>query len=159
MEYLFAKWIHILSATLLFGTGLGSAFYKWRTDRTDNLHAIYVTNKNVVTADWLFTTPTVFIQPITGLWLAHMISIPILTPWIVISLTLFVIAGLCWLAVVYLQIKMRDIAYQALQSSCSLPPLYYRLAKTWFWLGIPAFLSFIAVYALMVFKPSFESIV
>jgi len=154
MEYLFIKWLHILSATLMFGTGLGSAFYKWRTDRTGNLQAIYITNRNVVLADWLFTTPSVFIQPITGFWLIHRLDLPVLEPWVMVSLILFVIAGMCWLPVVYLQIKMSDMACDALQSNQPLPPGYQRLANTWFWLGVPAFSAIIAVYALMVAKPT-----
>lgn len=70
MEYLILKWLHILSATLLFGTGIGSAFYKFMTDRAGSIQAIAQTNKLVVLADWLFTTPTIILQPITGVWLA-----------------------------------------------------------------------------------------
>ena len=158
MEYVLVKWIHILSATLLFGTGLGSAFYKWRIDQSDNLQAIYITNRNVVAADWIFTTPTVFIQPVTGLWLTHLGNIPVSEPWIFLSLLLFIVSGLCWLPVVYLQIKMRSIAQHALQSKQSLPATYHLLARIWFWLGIPAFIAIFTVYGLMVIKPHFEAL-
>jgi len=157
MEYLVIKWLHILSATLLFGTGLGSAFYKWRADRSGNTHAIYITNRNVVLADWLFTTPTVLIQPITGFWLLHLLGLSVLEPWVMLSLILFISAGLCWLFVVYLQIKMRDIAYKTIPTKKALPLHYQQLAKIWFWLGIPAFTAIIMVYALMVIKPTFAS--
>jgi uncharacterized membrane protein len=153
MTYLAIKWIHILSAVLLFGTGLGSAFYKWRTDRTGNLEAIYITNRNVVVADWIFTTPTVFIQPLTGLWLASAHATPIAEQWLRLSIILFCIAGLCWLPVVYLQIKMRDMACRALLSNNSLPQSYHRFANIWLWLGMPAFSAIIIVMALMVVKP------
>ncbi len=113
MEYLVLKWVHILSATLLFGTGLGSAFYKLMTDQTGNLEAIAQTNRTVVLADWLFTTPTVILQPITGVWLALAVGYPLSSSWIVLSVLLYVIAGLCWLPVVYLQIRMRDLAVAA----------------------------------------------
>lgn len=157
MEYLVIKYLHIISATLLFGTGLGSAFYKWRTDRSKDLAAIAVTNKNVVHADWLFTTPTVIVQPLTGLWLVNLQGHTFAESWLWLSITLFIIAGLCWLIVVYLQLKMRDISTVALNTQTELPDIYHRLAKIWFWLGIPAFASILLVFALMVSKTALLS--
>ncbi len=153
-EYFIVKWAHILSATLLFGTGLGSAFYKWTADRSNNLSAIAHTNRIVVIADWAFTTPTVIIQPITGLWLLHLLGIPISQGWVAVTILLYAIAGACWLPVVWLQIKMRDMSQSAVENHQSLTPLYHRYARSWFWLGIPAFVSMVAVYFLMVFKPT-----
>jgi len=155
MDYLLVKYLHILSATLLFGTGLGSVFYKWRADKSRDLAAIAVTNKNVVLADWLFTTPTVIIQPVTGLLLVYKQGYALTEPWLLTSVVLFIIAGMCWLPVVVLQIKMRDLAQAALLSRNALPELYARLYKIWFWLGVPAFLCVIAVYALMVTRLTF----
>ena len=154
MEYLLLKSIHILSSTLLFGTGLGSAFYKWMADRGGDLHAIAKTNHTVVIADWLFTTPTVIIQPVTGIWLAHILGFPLDTPWIVITIALYVIAGGCWLPVVWLQIRMRDLATAAVTNKQALDERYHYYARMWFWLGVPAFISMVAVYFLMVFKPA-----
>ena len=155
MEYEFIKWVHILSATLLFGTGLGSAFYKWCADRSGNLQAIAHTNRIVVIADWMFTTPTVIIQPITGIWLTNIMGIPLTEPWIFYAFSLYVIAGACWLPVVWLQIKMRDLAQISEANKTSLNSTYHRYARTWFWLGIPTFTAMVAVYFLMVFKPAF----
>jgi len=155
MEYEFIKSIHILSATLLFGTGLGSAFYKWCADRSGNLQAITHTNKTVVIADWLFTTPTVIIQPITGIWLANIMGIPLTEPWVMITLVLYVIAGACWLPVVWLQIQMRNLAKVSLDDQTELNSTYHRYARIWFWLGMPAFTAMVVVYFLMVFKPIF----
>ncbi|MES9947541.1 MAG: DUF2269 domain-containing protein [Candidatus Thiodiazotropha sp.] len=153
MEYTAIKMIHIISSTLLFGTGLGSAFYKWMADRGGDLHNIARTNRTVVTADWLFTTPTVIIQPLTGLWLVHLMGIPFSQLWIVITILLYIVAGGCWLPVVWLQIRMRDIAAEAIENERPLSGQYRRYARAWFWLGIPAFLSMIVIYFLMVFKP------
>ncbi len=153
MEYFILKTIHILSSTLLFGTGLGSAFYKWMADRDGNIAAMAKTNGTVVIADWLFTTPTVIIQPITGLWLVHIMGFPFDEPWIIAAIALYVIAGACWLPVVWLQIRMRDMANNAL-SSRKLDVRYHSYARIWFWLGVPAFIAMVAVYFLMVFKPS-----
>ncbi|MCF6288055.1 MAG: DUF2269 domain-containing protein [Proteobacteria bacterium] len=152
MTYLILKYLHIIGAILLFGTGLGSAFYKWMADCNGNIDNIAITNKNVVLADWLFTTPTVIWQPISGIWMATIIGLPLSTPWLIYSIILYVIAGLCWLPVVFLQIKMQKMSALALQKQTPLPPLYWQYARIWFILGIPAFIAMMLVVFLMVFK-------
>ena len=152
MTYLLIKYIHLISMVLLFGTGLGSAFYKWMADRSGELSHIAVTNRHVVLADWLFTTPTIIIQPLTGLWMVYLANIPLTTPWIYISLALYVFAGLCWLPVVWMQIRMRDMATKAAETQTELPKLYWHYARLWFWLGVPAFIAMMLVVFLMVFK-------
>lgn len=154
MTYLTLKYLHILSMVLLFGTGLGSAFYKWMADRSGNVAHIAVTNRHVVLADWLFTTPTVIFQPISGLWMVYLLGLPLSTPWIAISLSLYVLAGMCWLPVVWLQIRMRELADTAVISQTALPAQYWRYAHIWFWLGVPAFIAMVLVVLLMVFKTS-----
>lgn len=152
MMYLSLKTLHILSMVLLFGTGLGSAFYKWMADRSGNVAHIAVTNRQVVLADWLFTSPTVIIQPLTGAALWYLSGMPLMTPWLLISLALFVLAGLCWLPVVWLQIRMRQLSDLAASEQVPLPDLYWRMTRWWFWLGVPAFSAMVLVVALMVFK-------
>lgn len=152
VTYTVLKTLHILSMVLLFGTGLGSAFYKWMADRSGNVAHIAATNRHVVLADWIFTTPTVIFQPISGLWMAHLLDLPLTTPWIAASLFLFALAGICWLPVVWLQIRMQKIAADAVTHSSVLPAIYWRMARRWFWLGVPAFTSMVLVVVLMVFK-------
>ncbi len=152
MSYLALKYLHILSMVLLFGTGLGSAFYKWMADRSRNLEHIAITNRNVVLADWIFTTPTVIFQPVSGVWLAYLAGIPLSTGWILISLVLYVFAGACWVPVVWLQIRMSKLANTALENESSLNDDYWKYARMWFWLGVPAFVSMVLVVFLMVFK-------
>ena len=152
MSYTALKTLHILSMVLLFGTGLGSAFYKWMADRSGQVAHIAVTNRHVVLADWLLTTPTIIFQPLSGLWMVHLAGWPVTTPWIAMSLMLYLIAGLCWLPVVYLQIRMRDLAEAAMAARSDLSNDYWRLARWWFWLGVPAFAAMVAVVTLMVFK-------
>lgn len=154
MEMLTIKYLHILSATILFGTGIGSAFYKFMADRQGNIAAITHTNKTVVLADWLFTTPTVIAQPLTGVGLMYMQNYALSTSWLMVSILLYLFAGACWLYVVYLQISMRNLAQNALDQGSELPVKYHQQAKTWFWLGVPAFSSIIFVYFLMVVKPT-----
>jgi len=152
MSFLAVKYLHILSMVLLFGTGLGSAFYKWMADRSRNLEHIAITNRNVVLADWLFTTPTVIFQPLSGIWLAYLMGLPLSTSWISISLVLYVIAGACWIPVVWLQIRMRQLSNEALENQTSLNDDYWRYARIWFCLGVPAFIAMVLVVFLMVFK-------
>ncbi len=93
MEYLVVKWLHVLSSTVLFGTGLGSAFYLFFTNRSGEVRAIAIVSRRVVLADWLFTTPTAIVQPLTGFWLLHLSGIPWTAGWILWSLVLYVLAG------------------------------------------------------------------
>ncbi len=155
MTYLTLKYVHLLSMVLLFGTGLGSAFYKWMADRSRNVTHIAIVNKHVVLADWLFTTPTILIQPITGIWMLYLIHIPLTTSWVVISLLLYSLAGLCWLPVVWLQIRMQKLAQLAVEQQTDLDSQYWRYARIWFYLGIPAFTAMVLIVLLMVMKFSF----
>jgi uncharacterized membrane protein len=152
--YLIIKWVHILSSVVLVGTGLGSAYYMFFVNRSNDLAAQAVVARLVVRADWWFTTPTVVIQPATGLLLAHMGGIPLSTPWLVASLLLFAIAGACWLPVVWLQIRMAALAQESLCTGAALPVLYWRYARWWEMLGYPAFVAMLLVFYLMVVKPS-----
>lgn len=154
MDYLTLKSVHILSAILLFGTGLGSAFYKYFTDRSGVLPAIVQTNRLVVRADWWFTTPTIFIQPITGYLMMQQAHWPLDTPWLLAAIGLYLLAGLCWLPVVWLQIRMCEASRTALEQNLPLPTAYHRMASAWFWLGIPAFTAMVLTVLLMVFKPT-----
>lgn len=150
--YTTLKTLHIFSMVLLFGTGLGSAFYKWMADRNGNVAHIAITNRHVVLADWIFTTPTVIFQPLSGIALAHMAGWPLTTPWIATSLVLYTLAGVCWLPVVWLQIRMQRMAENAVRTQSPLPTTYWRMARIWFWLGVPAFAAMVLVVTMMVFK-------
>jgi len=151
--YLVLKWLHIVSSVLMVGTGLGSAFYMFFTNRSGSVPAQAVVSRLVVRADWWFTTPTVIIQPATGFALAHMAGWPLSTPWLALSLGLFVFAGICWLPVVWLQIRMAAIAAQAHRESTPLPQMYARYQRYWELLGYPAFVAMVVVFYLMVNKP------
>lgn len=153
MLYQWLLWMHILSSTLLFGTGLGTAFHSWMAHRSGDLRTIVVVSRNVVLADWLFTAPAVVVQPVTGAWLALEAGLPLTSGWLLLALALYVLTGACWLPVVWLQIRMHQLAYAALRSDGRLPPLYFTCARWWFVLGWPAFIAVIAIFYLMVFKP------
>ncbi len=154
IDYTTLKTLHILSAILLFGTGLGSAFYKHFADRSGNVAAVAVVNHLVVLADWLFTTPTVLLQPLTGYAMLRVAGWPLDTSWVVMGSVLFLLAGACWLPVVWLQIRMARASKTAWQQGTALPASYRHWARTWFWLGVPAFIAMVLTVAAMVFKPT-----
>ncbi len=153
-HYLILKWLHIVSSVLLVGTGFGSAFYLFFVNKSKNLEAQALVSRLVCRADWWFTTPTVILQPITGIAMATIAGWPLTTPWIIISLVLYVFAGVCWLPVVWIQLKMAKLAQLALQNKTALPPEYWKLAKIWECLGYPAFIAMVAIFYLMVNKPN-----
>ncbi|WP_116809080.1 DUF2269 family protein [Steroidobacter cummioxidans] len=154
MEYLVVKWLHILSSTVLFGTGLGSAFYMFFTSLTRDTRVIATVVRHVVIADYAFTTPTIIIQPVTGLYLIHLAGFPLSSTWIAVSIALYFLAGAAWLPVVWMQIKMRDMAVAAAANGTQLPQLYWDFLKWWVALGIVAFTALVAVFYLMVAKPA-----
>ncbi len=152
--YPLVKLVHIISSTLLFGTGLGSAFYLWRAHRSGDVYHIAQVSRGVVLADWVFTTPAVVLQPLTGFWMLATLGYGLDLLWVRWSIVLFVLAGACWLPVVWLQIRVRELSGQALLNARELPSVYYRYMRFWFTLGWPAFIAVAAVFILMVFKPS-----
>ena len=152
--YFLLKWIHILSAAVLFGTGLGTAFQMWTAHLTGDVRAIAAVARNVVRADFLFTTPAVVIQPLTGFLLVRLTGTDLLAPWLVAAYVLYILTGACWLPVVWLQIRIRDIASAAAADGTALPAEYRRLTRLWFALGWPAFAAVLAIFWLMVAKPA-----
>jgi uncharacterized membrane protein len=121
--------------------------------RTGDAATIAATARTVVIADAMFTLNAVIAQPVSGAALALSIGYSIWEPWIVISLVLYVMVGLCWLPVVAIQLRLRELAAAAVRTGQPLPPDYERLFRIWFALGWPAFLGVIAIFALMIFKP------
>lgn len=154
MPYLFLKYIHVISSTVLFGTGVGSAFYMLRANLSKDVPSICFASRNVVLADWLFTTPAVIIQPLTGFLMMREAGYSMTDAWILWSLALYALAGAAWLPVVCIQVRMREMAREAYEALTPLPRAYWRLAFAWVALGCVAFPALVAVFLLMVFKPS-----
>lgn len=152
--YLLYKWIHILSSVLLVGTGLGSAFYLYFTLRRRNVAAIAEVSRLVVIADWLFTTPAIVLQPLTGWLIMRTVGYTFEATWLHATLWLYALAGLCWVPVVWIQIRLRDLAASAHAQQQELPPVFWRYAKTWELLGYPAFVAMLVIYWLMVYRPA-----
>jgi uncharacterized membrane protein len=147
------KLIHVLGAAVLFGTGAGIAFFMWMAHRTGNAAHVAQTARVVVIADTVFTASAVAVQPVSGALLAWHMGYSLYESWIVTSLLLYVLVGVCWLPVVWIQIQLRDLAAAAAKTGAPLPERYHRMFGLWFTLGWPAFAGVIAIFALMIWKP------
>lgn len=147
------RWLHVIGAAVLFGTGMGIAFFFVMAVRGGDARAVAAVSRIVVTADFLFTATAVAVQPLTGIALAKAIGWPLSQGWIVLSLALYVVAGLLWLPVVWMQIQMRDLAAAAAQRGEPLPPSFHRLYRLWFAMGFPAFAAVLAILWLMITRP------
>jgi len=153
--YPLLKLAHLLGAAVLFGTGAGIAFFMLMAHRSGDPAFIARTGDLVVKADFLFTATAVVAQPVTGLWLAFHVGYDLLSGWILASVTLYVFTGLCWLPVVWIQMRLRDLAREAAREKRPLDRRYRRLFRAWFILGWPAFAAVIAIFWLMIAKPDF----
>lgn len=152
--YLWLKWVHIVSSTVLFGMGAGIAFFFIRAQRAGDLRVIAAVGREVVIADAIFTASAVVLQPLTGLGMALIAGYPLSAGWLRWSIVLYVLIGGCWLPVVWLQIRMRDLAMRAAAEGADLSSLYFRFYRWWFALGWPAFIGVLIVFYLMVAKPA-----
>lgn len=154
MTYEVLKFLHVIGATVLLGTGAGIAFFMVVSIRSRDPALIAHVSNIVVLADAVFTATAAIIQPITGLALAWIVGWPVLSGWVLASIVLYALVGACWLPVVGIQIRMRDLARRARDLNSDLPPQFFRLYRIWLALGFPAFISVLAIVWLMLAKPS-----
>jgi uncharacterized membrane protein len=152
--YFVLKYLHVIGAAVLLGTGAGIAFFMLLAHRTGNAATIAAVARIVVIADFLFTTTAVIAQPITGVALASIAGYSLSERWIVLSILLYILTGLFWLPVVWIQMKMRNLASQAAATGRSPPERYHKLFRLWFALGFPAFAAVLAIFWLMITRPS-----
>jgi uncharacterized membrane protein len=153
---LLLRWLHVIGACVLLGTGAGIAFFALMAHRTGQAVLIAHTLRIVVIADWVFTASAVVVQPITGYLLARAIGWPMSEGWIVLSLALYVVTGVFWLPVVWMQARMQKLAMQAAAANEPLPVTYHQLFRLWFAFGFPAFAAVLAIIWLMLERPSFS---
>jgi len=152
--YLLLRWLHVIGAAVLLGTGSGIAFFMVMAHRTRDARLVAHVASSVVLADFLFTATAVVAQPLTGYLLARLTGWPLETPWIAVSLALYLVTGAFWLPVVAMQMRMRNLARAAAAAGEGLPPLYFRLYRRWFAFGFPAFAAVLAIIWLMLARPS-----
>jgi uncharacterized membrane protein len=152
LSYLLIKWLHVVGATVLLGTGVGIAYFLLRAHRTRDPRLISVVAAEVVRADMWFTATAVFLQPVTGLLLMMKGGGSLAQSWLSTSLVLYAIVGCCWLPVVWLQKRMRDLAREAVAAGTPLPQDYFRYFRWWMALGWPGFTGVLLIVWLMVSK-------
>jgi uncharacterized membrane protein len=153
--YIWLKWLHIVSSTILFGFGAGTAWYFWNAHLTQDPALIARVGRMVVQADWIFTGSSGVVQPASGLMLVHTLGYSLLEPWLVASYALYLMAFACWVPVVWLQIRATRLAETSLKNGAPLGDDYRNTMRLWFALGWPAFLGLMGVFWLMVAKPTF----
>jgi uncharacterized membrane protein len=147
------RWLHVIGACVLLGTGVGIAFFMLMAHRTSDPAFVARTAEVVVIADFVFTATAVVAQPVTGVLLARQVGWPLDQGWLLLSITLYIFIGCCWLPVVWIQMRMRDLARNAVKNQTQLPTEYFRLFRKWFALGIPAFAAVLTIVWLMINKP------
>jgi uncharacterized membrane protein len=152
---LILRWLHVIGACVLIGTGAGIAFFMMMAHRSGDTALIAGTARIVVIADMAFTATAVLAQPLTGWLLARETGWAMTEGWILASLALYVLTGACWLPVVRIQIILRDLATEAVRNGTALPARYHRLYRLWFALGIPAFTAVLVIMWLMIARPEF----
>lgn len=149
------RWLHVLGATVLIGTGAGIAFFMLMAHRTRDPWVIAHVARSVVIGDAIFTATAVVLQPATGVALTLAVGWSLKEPWIVASLALYALTALCWLPVVWIQLRLRDFASKAAEQGAPLPDAYNHLFRWWLILGFPAFGSVMAILWLMLSRPTF----
>lgn len=147
------RFLHVIGSTVLFGTGLGIAFFMVMAHRTGDAVRIAHVAGTVVVADMLFTATAVIAQPVTGILLALHVGWPLTEGWIVLSVILYILTGIFWLPVVAIQIRLRNLARAAAAGNQPLPDEYYWLYRIWFVCGFPAFFAVLGIFWLMLTKP------
>lgn len=153
--YFLVKYLHVIGAIVILGTGAGIAFFMLMAHRSGDAAFIARTAATVVIADMLFTLAAVILQPVTGGLLMMLSSSSFAERWLATSLVLYALAGLFWIPVIFMQIEMRDLASAAVARGQPLPPRYFSLFRRWVWFGIPGFGSVMIILWLMIAKPGF----
>ncbi|WP_417407901.1 DUF2269 family protein [Hoeflea sp.] len=150
----FLLWLHVIGAAVLLGTGAGIAFFMLMAVRSGDARLIAHVSGTVVVADALFTATAVVLQPVTGYLLARRLGWDLTEGWILVSLFLYLVTGLFWLPVVWIQIRLRDLARAAVETGTALPRAFHRLYRIWFACGFPAFFAVLGILWLMLAKPA-----
>jgi uncharacterized membrane protein len=150
--YLALKYLHVIGASVLLGTGAGIAFFMLLAHLTREPVIVAGVARIVVIADFVFTAMAVIAQPITGVLLARSVGYSLWEGWIFWSIVLYVVIGAFWLPVVWMQMRMRDLAAEAVRMGEPLPQRYFQFFRWWFSFGFPAFGAVLAIFWLMITK-------
>jgi uncharacterized membrane protein len=156
MLYFMLKFLHVIGASVLLGTGAGIAFFMLLAHRTGDVRTVAAVARMVVVADFVFTATAVVLQPVTGVALAWHVGYSLWDGWIALSILLYLVTGAFWLPVVWMQMEMRRLAEQSANAGKPLPPRYHRLFRLWFLFGFPAFGAVMAIFWLMIAMPNLE---
>jgi uncharacterized membrane protein len=154
MFYFALKYLHVIGAAVLLGTGAGIAFFMLMAHLRADPTVIAGVARIVVLADFIFTATAVVVQPVTGVLLAHKAGYSLMEGWLFLSILLYIVTGCFWLPVVWMQMRLRDLAEKAVSTNTELPAAYHRIFWTWFAFGFPAFAAVLAIFWLMITRPA-----
>jgi len=153
MLYFVLKYLHVIGAAVLLGTGAGIAFFMLAAHLSGKSVVIAGVARIVVIADFIFTATAIVVQPITGTLLALNVGYSLWDGWIAWSIVLYLITGALWLPVVGMQMRLRNLALKAVAEGTALPRQYHRIFWLWFAFGVPAFAAVAIIFWLMIAKP------
>src|SRR5215472_1504407 len=136
--YALVKTLHIVSATIVFGTGIGIANFMFFGHRSGLARERAFAARMTVKADFLFTLPSVIVQPVSGAWLIWHAGFLWTDYWLVLTCGLYLLAGACWVPVVIIQMRMKGILEAHMRGGAFNEATYHRLYFLWFALGWPA---------------------
>ena len=154
LDLIFAiKFVHVLAAAAMFGTALGVALFMLLADRSGNVSVIAVTARFAVGVELMVMIPALALQPISGFPLVSTIGLSFGEFWIVASLLVYAVVVIGWLAVLLLEIRIRDLTQEAVLSRVPLPEDYHGLFRLYSALVWPTLAAMIAVFALMIWQP------
>ena len=153
MTYALVKWLHILSAVAMFGAGIAFVVLKLRQGGNRDAGFAVRLDRGILATELLLVAPAVAVQVATGWWLGRQAGLPVDTPWLFRGIALFGLAGVCWLAGVWLETRMLQLARAALARQAALPGEYRRARTTWLWLHAAIAVITVVVFWLMTLKP------
>ncbi len=151
--YFILKFLHILGAIVILGTGAGIAFMMLQAHRSGDGAFIAATANASLAATALLTVGAMLLQPFTGGLLMEMSSVSAAEPWMIASLILYALASLIWLPVLFMQIEIRSLTRNAVADRAPLPPRYHTLFRRSLVLGTLGFGAMLAILWLMIAKP------
>ena len=153
MIHFVLKFLHVIGASVLLGTGAGIAFFMSMAHLSRDAAVIAGVARIVVIADFVFTATAVVVQPVTGVLLTWNVGYSFADAWVLWSIILYLVTGAFWLPVVFMQMRMRALAQAAATAGKELPRAYHALFWWWFAFGFPAFAAVLTIFWLMIAKP------
>lgn len=143
--------LHLIGVVVFVGNIVTAAFWKVRADLSNKPEHIAAAVRNVMLADYVFTLPGLALIMASGIVMAVTADWPMSgLNWLTLSLILFAVTGIVWLAVL---IPLQRSMIRCSQSDCeagSVSRAYRLVSRRWAVFGIVATLLPVIIMYLMV---------